>query len=355
MHACALSAVHRARDERGAVGILFSVLLATGVLFGLMAITFDFGNLNANHSQLQSSADAAALVAARTCATTGTCPDPAALDMISQLNDSGSTNSSTVLPPLCGVGGNLVRGCTDDNNRVTLCPQTGWTGNYVEVHTQKTTDVTFADNGNGVDQSGQACAAAAWGPVGGGTVLPLTIPACMFNTLTSDGTDLGTPDSHTTVAIAINAQAETVCPGQEGPPGGKGWLDPDESGCATTAVVGESNTGAGKGSDYTNCFKVGTVLFLPIYDATADTGTNGTYHIVGITGFYLAGFTSPSVGAQGITGTPPCPTVDYNVDPAAKGTGNRCIWGYFTSGVVPLGQIDVEAPETGVTAIQMIG
>jgi len=52
------------RNERGAVGTIIGVLLATGMVFGFLAISVDVGGLLWERRQLQNAADAAALAGA---------------------------------------------------------------------------------------------------------------------------------------------------------------------------------------------------------------------------------------------------------------------------------------------------
>ena len=50
----------RFRSDRGAVGIIVAILLASGVLLGVAALSVDVGQLTAEREQLMSAADGAA-------------------------------------------------------------------------------------------------------------------------------------------------------------------------------------------------------------------------------------------------------------------------------------------------------
>jgi Flp pilus assembly protein TadG len=48
-------------DDRGAIGVLVGMLLATGVLLGMAALTVDVGMLYQERAELQNGADAASI------------------------------------------------------------------------------------------------------------------------------------------------------------------------------------------------------------------------------------------------------------------------------------------------------
>jgi hypothetical protein len=362
--------VTRARTERGAVGLLFGVLLGTGVLFGMVALSFDYGLLNAEHSELQASADAAALKAAQVCATSKTCPDVGSLTGIAQLNDSGSEYRSQVVAPLCGYAPSVTnppRSCVDDNGRITLCPAVpGWVASghvsFIQVHTRKRTDHVFAGNGS---TTGQACAAAAWGtPSSLTTIIPFTVGACEFTSATgANPTDLtGGTFPSANIAIALNYKANATCSTFNGHdfPGGFGWLD-TEVNCQAVVKAGNwvsVNPGMGKANecDPQISAAVGTVVFLPVYDCiskndvycdSAGSGTQTDYHLAGLAAFQLDGFSAPSYsGNNGSTDGLTCP-----------GKAGACMYGHFVKAVVPLGSIDTTggSPNLGLSIIETIG
>src|SRR5947208_3628329 len=63
----------RRGHDRGAVAGLVAVLLSTGVLLGMAALSVDVGQLYAERRQVQNGADAAALAVAVSCAASTTC------------------------------------------------------------------------------------------------------------------------------------------------------------------------------------------------------------------------------------------------------------------------------------------
>lgn len=356
----------RRRDaQRGSVSVIVAILFSTGVLLGCAALTVDVGNISAERRQLQNGSDAVALSAARDCAQNGICPAVANVDP-NHLADANAADGATKIArvdgtaPVCGQGPGLAT-CPPVSGGLGDCvtPASGMPKQYVRVYAQTETKdgstilpYFFGQalvGGKGVTQ--QTCSTAAWGPAGSAKVLPLTLPKCFFDKITTKY-PLG---STYTVAIAIADDAETCDSTQVAPPGGKGWLDGGGD-CLVTSTVGGSNTGAGKANSYT-CLPslLGEVAFVPLYDTASNSGTNGQYHIWGLAAFHIVGYMFPSVTANGQTASPACPSTDFNLDPKAKGTGNSCIWGYFTTEVAPVGSISPTAPNTGLNIVQMIG
>ena len=95
--------------ERGAIAMMVTVLLASGVLLGCAALSVDVGNLSAERRQLQNGADAAALSAAQDCAIT-VCPTATSpsLTVLAGANATDGTSSisrtNPALPAVCGAG-----------------------------------------------------------------------------------------------------------------------------------------------------------------------------------------------------------------------------------------------------------
>ena len=379
----------RTRDERGAFGLLFGVLLGTGVLFGLVALSFDYGLINVDHSELQASADGAALKAAQICVAGGICPSAAdnRLTSISQANDSGSKHSSQVAL-LCGNAPDIdgpPAACPGFNDsRITTCPAptlngSPWAGDYVNAYTTKQTDHVFAGGGS---TEGHACAAVAWGRAQKNTgELPITFSYCEWKAATGGDPLAGTgnyapsppyppyPDGSLQQVIYLNAPNDdtAACPNWNGhdDPGGFGWLDSGGT-CGNTVSV-DDWVHVDTGNNTPNPCKtvldslVNTVIDVPVFDCqnsvagfpadlddcvTGGNGSNHYYHIVGFAGFYLTGWhLSGSSHASAATGSAPCSGSD------------RCLSGFFVKHVVSGGIDDGGGgqPNFGLTAIQTIG
>ena len=189
------------RRERGAVSTIFAVLLAGGVVMGMLAMTVDVGSIWLERRQLQNGADAASMALADICARDATKCDPtktpstldplldanAGKDHASQLDTRSGTvkgqcarkPGGTAFPgmPEC-ASASTTAAITD----LTKCPPlpTWLTGSnagipYVEAYSRTETasgstilPKVFSQMlvGGGSDVSVTACARAAWGTPG---------------------------------------------------------------------------------------------------------------------------------------------------------------------------------------------
>jgi hypothetical protein len=370
----------RRRGEEGTIAVLVATLLGTGVFFGLMALVFDFGIVNWNHSQLQSASEAAALQAAKICATSTTgCPAASVVEPIARANDDGSRYRSHV--DLCGNKSPLPGCGPNDNNRITSCPDVlsllppGANG-YVKARAQKDTDHTFGRAGKA---QGQACAAAAWGPLAPhSATLPITFSVCEWQAYVggdplsgSGGTYAPPPPYPPNPAnsfehkIPLESKTQGACTTFNGhdAPGGFGWLT-SGSGCTSTVTTGgwvQVDTGVGtpSGCDAQIRAALRTVIQVPVYDCMNSTATmpanpatqcstgNGThlyYHIAGYAGFYVTGF--QLAGSQ---------QVSVTSGRQLCGSGEKCIQGYFVKSVVGGDIGGGGTADFGLKAIKTIG
>ena len=129
--------------ERGAIAMMVTVLLASGVLLGCAALSVDVGNLSAERRQLQNGADAAALSAAQDCAIT-VCPTatsssltvwPAPTPRTALRASAGPTPPSPrSAGPAPAAGWSAVRRAAGWVSAPT--PSGGLPPNYVRVYTQ---------------------------------------------------------------------------------------------------------------------------------------------------------------------------------------------------------------------------
>ena len=73
---------------------------------------------------------------------------------------------------------------------------------------------------------------------------------------------------------------------------------------------------------------VGTLLYLPVFDQASGSGSGGQYRIHGFAAFYFDGYALP--GAHPNTVNP------HGTVTKCKGS-DKCIYGWFTQGLVPTG------------------
>ena len=169
------------RNEDGAVAMLVAMLLGTGVLLGLAAITMDTGSLLYERRQLQNGADAASLALAQDCGLglVSCAPSNASLAAMTNVN---AADGFSKVESVCAAGSfaqvGLFNPCSGTSTgQLVDCPAPPTSGNYIEVRTQTSTNAAntgtllkpivaqmLAGNGGYQGTSVRACARAGWGP-----------------------------------------------------------------------------------------------------------------------------------------------------------------------------------------------
>ncbi|KAB7741871.1 hypothetical protein GA707_16795 [Nostocoides sp. F2B08] len=391
--------------ERGAVSTIVVVLFSMGALFGFLALSIDFGRTVLERRELQNGADAGALAAARVCADNpSACTQDSLLASVGQLIDDNASDIEGHNAEVCGPALGVSCPLPDVSN-LEVCPEVpaGFT-QYVEVHTSTASaEGDYISNLFGAASGGQdrsvveACARAAWGPPGDtGTTFPLTIRQCNWNAVTQNGTSFApsppyspahvTPDAAPTAAVPdavspyvthILAHAtgnpSDACGPTKYTPGGFGWLsDGATSDCR--AVFSSNGTAPGdSGAAPTQGCKndgmkqwVGKEVLIPVFSGVSGTGSSTTYTLAGISSFFFAGWSemqtanpSKDYGVYirpdrlpGSSENDMCMMLDPPPNQLKKAT---CIWGWFTSPILPVGSIDPTAPTRGPLIIQMAG
>ncbi len=179
----------RMHDDRGAVAVLVGILLAAGVLSGLLAVVVDMGRVYTERRVVQNAADADALALAQHCAKSDTrCNGSTTAAWLTSLSASNSPDGATSVSIVCGK-----------NSKLGTCPPTttAWNdcqpidstfANWVRVRTRTQSvggdlffPAIFAGLLDGSDRqlAVAACAQAAWGPAGSAEVpLPFILPIC---------------------------------------------------------------------------------------------------------------------------------------------------------------------------------
>jgi hypothetical protein len=352
-------------DDRGAAALLVAVLLSSGVLLGMAALSVDVGQLYAERRQVQNGADAAALAVAVGCAVSTTCTSATG-----GIAGQNAADGATAVVSVCGAGRPALPACPGPSGPVlTQCPAPpagaeGW----VRVRTATASagggtllPPTFAralaGNAGYAGTQVQACAQAAWGGEASGSALPLTLSACEWNDATANGTAFAPPPPYPPypageVALKLHSTSERGgCPSTGGAygdlPGGFGWLA--SSNCQTTTTVG-GFASADPGVSASSCADqlaslVGTLLYLPVFDQASGTGSGGQYHIQGFAAFYLDGYALP--GAHPTTVNP------HGGVTKCKGS-DKCIYGWFTEGLVPTGGT-IGGPSMGAKVVALTG
>ncbi len=368
----------RAPQGDGGAAAIVAILLSSGVLFGMAALTVDVGQIYSERRQLQNGADAAVLAVAQDAAVD--C-DPLACSATDRAQEYASANAvddESAVREVCGGGWAGVAACDgQEGPEITRCSDSipGGAEGFIRVRTATGTaggetllphSFSRALVGSAEGGTVLACAQAAWGPPASiATTIPLTFSLCEWNAWTFGGTVFAPPPPYTPApnsypdaslehALKFHTPSDTVggCRPSGSPgllPGGFGWLDGDPCNVVVTDGWAPSDTGV-SGSTCGDLLAdaVDSVIFVPIFTEAAGTGSGGEYHIDGFSAFYLTGYSIPGVRPN-------------RVDSVATGRrlcrgADKCIYGYFTEGIVSGGgTIGGGGTPRGASVVQLTG
>lgn len=353
--------------DRGAVTTMLAIGLGTGLFMGIGAVVVDVGELYVEREELQTGADAAALAIAKSCAKDpGSCASQAPSGALyANLNAKDGKSHVTTI---CGTGPGLAA-CPPPSGNLTACLGAA-AGTYVEVRTATETEsggtvlpARFAraltgygeHNGTAV----AACARATWGSPSQVNGVAVTMSYCAWNKLTDGGTRLGPPPPATPPLSAEGViylhgthNEDNCAPGNSGwqAPGGFSWLD--ETGPCSALVPGHGvfggSTGVAASSECQAKLEQArinrTVLWMPVFDGVRGTGQSVEYRLRGVSAFVVTGYRLSGANAPSIlSGRMLCNGSD------------RCLYGYFTTALVPSPFLDDSVPSYGVKAVTLVG
>ena len=390
--------------EHGAVAVIVSILVASGVIMGTLAISVDVGQIMSERRQLQNGADASAYALARLCAKgDAACSAAGAASAVKPLADANAKDGLSSIESVCikNVTGSDLPPCdtssATDAQDLAKCnpiPSTSAAVKYVEVKTRTQTTAgntvltPFARALAGGGSSGTSvvsCARAGWGPAGNtGNTLPLVMGYCDWANATATGTKYApsppyTPAPGTSstnlptaissggypVAILAHSNADntsdTCGVNANGGyyPGGFGWTAASEPCQATFDSTGTVSGDTGslpnpcKDNNDLNNF-LGKETAIPIAISATGSGSSATFTLSGIAKFFVAGFVKVSA-AQ------PSQSAAVYKEPNTVCTG-KCngsvtyFWGWFTSGLLPVGtSIDPGGQSLGADVVGYLG
>lgn len=301
-------------DENGAVIVLMMVVIV--VILGMAALVVDIGALLDEKRQLQNGADAGALAVAQSCSP-GPCND--ALAPALAKDNSRDSDSSAFVSHTPGF--------------VTVETRTG-NGSSDVVPFQFGRALT-GDKGKPI----KATAVARWGGIKRTSVVPLTISKCEFDAATNKNTEFGKP-----VVVLFKTKANK-CSNTNGSdlPGGFGWVkDATPNDCSVTPSAGDTVgddtgvIGTPKGCEMSTL--LGKDVSLVVYDGTAGSGNNGTYHVYGFANFHLTGYQFANLTG----GTVTCAASD------------SCIAGYFVKSVGSVGTGEYGGPSLAGNLVTLV-
>jgi Flp pilus assembly protein TadG len=356
--------------DRGAVGVTVALLLGSGVLLGFMALVVDVGQIYVERTQLQSSADAAALAVAKACANqTDDCRNDSTIRRLAQrFVDDNSSDGVSHIQEICGRLEAVVVACSAEASNLTACLGTPpRTGPYVEVRVSTelpgdrfvlppTFAQAMAGNEDFDGASVGACARAAWQvsfePV---DILALSISVCEFNRATRDGTEYGDVEhpvqSDEYVIHFWDGAFGGFCNpgnGRWGNAGRPAFLDGGGSDClrrmpANGVIAGEYSPRVALSvlpqsceSQLADAIDNQRVIYLAVHDGVDDSGRETDFHHIYIVPFLPTGYE---------WGPPPPfePSQHYKNsvlrDPPTRPCDDefeRCLSGVFLDGPIPL-------------------
>jgi Putative Flp pilus-assembly TadE/G-like len=360
--------MRRLRGDEGAVSILIAILATTGVLLGIGALVVDVGQIYAERGQLQNGADAAALAVAQDCIKGTQCTTGAATATASSYADANANDGTSTVDRVCGSGGGLSA-CPSPTGSIYDCgasPGSGTT--YVEVRTRTRTtggssllpptfSRTLVGNAGYDGASVVACARAAWGPPKAVSTIAMTMSLCEWQAATAGGTTYAPPPPYppnppTSVERVVRLHGYgTECGGGESGmnlPGGFGWVDSDSS-CQVEINVENtysSDPGVSAPGPCATALQTArdtrAVIYMPVYDGVAGSGTSATYSLIQFAAFVVTGYDLPGFSAPSwLTGANHC-------------TGNdKCVYGFFTQALVPGNEFGA-GPPLGASRVVMI-
>ena len=326
--------MRRLKDERGAVAVMVAV--SAVVLMGMAAMVIDVGALYEERRELQNGADAGALAIAQECADAlvlTTC--------LANLDEHEAVEMATsnALDGLAAVDDVDITGTLAAGTVTVETSTETSSGNQI---TYKLAQI-LSDDLDG--KTVHARAVAAWGNPGALDALPLTISDCLWNLLTATGTVFGS----TTTIMFHDPLTEVPCAASNNnqlSPGNWGWIEETLVAPGTSCIASLAlGVAAGDTGNDTSCSAaqldalLDREIGIPVYSSITGTGSNTEFTITGFAGFVLEGY---HLGGALDHGTP-CANPD------------RCIRGEFTRFIDHDGEIDPDAEDFGVKAVQLIG
>lgn len=362
------------RDDRGAVVVLVAILLAAGVISGLLAVVTDLGRVYAERRVVQNGADAAVLALAQHCALEDSeCLDnPTAVSTAQVLANANAPDAHTAVTAVCGS--TPLAQCLSQSTKWNDCqPVDAALAHYARVRTATQSDSgepyflpIFADllAGGGASQlSANACAQAAWGPAASAMVsFPILLPICPGvpggPAVVISRFDSSSPSREWTDCEVDGVTYSHVTAGYS-------WTRFDDQAnlCFSTVSVAIGDVLENYTSDPSACgpgnetkdnlqaiVDAGEPLTVPVVGGHAPKGGLGEYEftVVSFKALTMLGYKVQGVGTYGQAPAGGWNSPDYN----CAGGNNSCIYGSFSDDVVP-GEVGTD-PDLGVKSIELI-
>lgn len=300
--------------ERGVAGVMVALMVL--VLIGVGAMAVDVGQIYAERAQLQNGADAGALAAAQLCSNSGGCTQSAANAAAKALADS---NSNDGVSNLQSVDLSVANQVTVTTSTIDGTTHAGFLSKL------------FSSALNVPPVTVGAKATASLKPPSGGGAFPLAFSNQCWDL--SGATAAGTLQK-------ISWKPGTTCTNPSGHtvPGGWGWLSDPDADCYAVTSTGNmagSDPGNNKPTQcatilqgWINSLTSGTAVKVtfPVFDTSAGSGNNATFHIIGYATFNIVGWKFGNGGVYEYHNTT---GALGNSNLACSGGNDRCVIGQF--------------------------
>lgn len=316
------------------------VAIGTVALLAMAAFAIDIGYMYATRAKLQATADASSIAAV---AELPSISDAQATGV--QYGDLNYPSAGTAV-----AGADVIPGSWDEGSDSF----SAWVAPYDAV---RVTARRAAANGNALDlffapilgrdtADVVAAAVAVKGHPRKLAVLPIIFSECEWIRFQPTIQE-GPPFSGSPVLIYFHGSAEPChgSPSGQDLPGGFGWLNttlPCEAEVEIGGWVG-IDPGASPPSDCDAAYMaslIGTVVLVPWFNDISGVGNNAQYRVGDFSALYLTGYNFGGQYKEPGKQATPC-----------KGD-DRCIEGYFTTAVLPDG--DIGGEDRGVTIVKLV-
>ena len=363
----------RLTDDRGAIGLIFAIVVGSGVLFGLLALSVDVGNIYTERRVVQNAADAAAVSGAMKCAK-GECAQVTVQSLTSGYTNPSSPDLKTAVSSLC-IKQPGSSGCTSVGAKVLDCRAVPSNlSKYVRVYTRSLDPsgssllipwisnaiATSINSGTTVT----ACSQAAWGTVKTVPVYyPFALPACGYEEDEEQNfKELPSTNSGDTrwAGCSVTDHEGIVNQFPNSPTGFVQVTLPGVSSCEVSTPISigqvlQINTANDQhlcGSSQTAIPALLRMLEQPRYIPVVDAGTSNTVTVRFFVQFRLKAFYYAKTGYPNVA---PYNTSTFwnNQTPSCNNkAGKDCLYGIFEPAVYPGGEIDPNAPALGIQAVR---
>lgn len=360
----------RAGGDEGAVIVLVALLVAVGVISGLLAMVADVGQLYAERRVVQNGADAGALGVAQRSAeqASGAVSASEAQALAGGLADANAPDGVTTVTEVCGSDD--LGGCLALSDAWIDCqPVPADRDHYVRVRTATAlpdggTFLTplFAgllDQGSGVEARAGACAQAVWGPASRAAItFPMLLPVCPG---TPEGNPVWVADFDPSDPTFSSSDPCTV-DGTSFAGVTKGFAFGEFVGVPRTCtdpvdvrlgdiIPVETSVTQWCGTKVERALdpliSAGLPILVPVVGAHMNQGQGQyAFTVVGFKSFQLLGYKVKNASG----GQAPAP--GWQGTPCQKSAQRSCLFGTFGTATVPGGIGD--GPDLGVRAVSLL-